>query len=145
MDSALFSLRILSQQNVPANLGSVFFCKLDLSRIKQNIKFYICKIIFKNFQYPMTLLTVNILLTIKKTLLIRFIILVFISEPQVKRRMVALQGAMPVTDNTSDQRIKNAVTTARRRVEQVDKPPTVHAPVGAVQEKPMNLDMGDFA
>ena len=59
--------------------------------------------------------------------------------------MVALQGAMPLTDNASDQRIKNAVTTARRRVEQVVKPPTVHAPVGAVQEKPMNLDMGDFA
>ena len=59
--------------------------------------------------------------------------------------MVALQGAMPVTDNTSDQRIKNAVTTARRRVEQIDKPRTVQAPVGAVHEKPMNLDMGDFA
>ena len=59
--------------------------------------------------------------------------------------MVALQAAMPATDNASDQRIKNAVTTARRRVEQIDKPPTVQAPVGAAQEKPMNLDMGDFA
>ena len=59
--------------------------------------------------------------------------------------MSALREAMPAIDDASDQRIKNAVTTARRRAEQIDRPPPVQAPVGTVHEKPMNLDMGDFA